>query len=782
MSEKNLAAQKLQSIPHAFLAYVQFINWFPRVRGDVTDKIPCNPYGHEIDAHNPANWVSAEVACASAFEVGFVFTKDDPFWFIDLDGALDPATSQWSPLANWVGQQVPGAAFEISHSGTGAHFFGTGSHILDPMHRCKRIGLGFEIYTWGRFVALTGKGMAGDAATDHGRALPPMLEALQLGGLREDVDDELIDDIPPDPAYTGPDDDAALVKMMLASVGGVKAMFQAKCHVKDLWEANAEALAKHFPPKAAGKAYDASDADAALMSHLSFWTGRDVGRMERLFKQSGLWREKYEARPSLLRRIIRLGARNKKVYDKPRAPVVPLHGIKAPGVGEAAAVAIEEITTGQFTALEQIELFKGCYYLEDRHAVMLPDGRIVGPMQFNAIYGGHEFQMQPNWAKPTRKAFDAFTENRMQKFGRARGACFRPSLPPGTLVKGYVNSWFPPEIDAVPGDVMPFIRHVERLLPDERDRRILLTYMCAVAQFPGHKFQWAPVVQGAEGNGKSLLIRALTEAVGFEYAHLPKAAELDEKFNAWMERCIFVGVEEIYIQDRRKTLEILKDAVTNDRIEIRGMQKEKRMADNFTNWFFCTNHRDAVPVNRDQRRYAIFYTAQQTNDDIVRDGMGEATGYFPVLYDWFKGGGKSHVAHWLRTTDISESEFNPVTVCQRAPKTSSSEDAIKESQGNIESEIIAAADDNQQGFRNDWLSSCALDNLMQTAGLPKVSNKKKSDIIKSLGYVKIGRCGKVIVQHPENGQPWIYRRNGKGGDSNEFLIDQGYHDALRASS
>ena len=41
-----------------------------------------------------------------------------------------------------------------------------------------------------------------------------------------------------------------------------------------------------------------SEADMALCSHLAFWTGRDAGRMDTMFRQSGLMREKWDRKQS----------------------------------------------------------------------------------------------------------------------------------------------------------------------------------------------------------------------------------------------------------------------------------------------------------------------------------------------------------------------------------------------------------------------------------------------------------------------------------------------------
>lgn len=772
MMTDNAVLNKLQAIPHGLEHYAQFINW--TLNGK--DKIPVNARGKEIDPHDSKNWMTAAQAAASAFNIGFVFSSLDPFFFIDIDHAI--AGSSWSDLAQWVFQWFPGAAFEVSQSGTGAHLFGMGAGVLPSDHRCKRKGLALEVYTNLRFVALTGINRAGSALVDFSATLPRFMTACDLDGVRGGRDEELAA-IARDPAYTGPGDDAELVRLMCGSTGSAAAMFKTRAHPRDLWTANADELAKVFPAQGRpdGAPFDRSAADAALMWHLAFWTGRDVPRMERLFQASALYRpEKYVGKGAYrMDKVLSLGLRNEKVYDRPSAAVVAMPGVPDMlGATSAAGGVAAPRQLRQLPLAAQRELFAGCVYVADRHRVMLSDGRLVRPEVFKALFGGHEFEMQADGAKPTRNAFEAFTENRQHQFPKVKSACFRPADPPGAIIRGSVNTWFPPDIDEAEGDISPFLTHLQRLFPVHRDQRIITAYMQACAQNPGVKFQWAPVVQGMEGNGKSLLIRVLARACGLEYSHLPKASEIDEKFNGWIEGNVFVGVEEIYVQDRRKTLDILKDAITNDRIEIRGMGAEKKMADNYTNWFFCTNHQEAIPTDKNQRRYSIFFTPQQFVEDLARDGMTGA--YFKKLYDWLNGGGYQAVTWWLRHTP-PDPEFNPAGDCQRAPATSSTAEAISASLGPIEQEILLAVEENVQGFRDDWLSSLALDALIQRKGLRNIANRTKSTIIKALGYEKMERCSKVVLE--EGGQPRLYRKNGKTGNTADFLIAQGYTSTLR---
>jgi hypothetical protein len=777
----NPVPPKMQAVPAGFEHYRQFINW--RLVPDhdkpgKNKKLPCDLYGNVINSHDPKYWLSAEEASRSEHGIAFVFSDRDPFWFLDLDHAWNGF--DWSELAKYCLSFFPGCAVEVSHSGHGLHLFGYGSHVLPVDHGCKNTAIGLELYTTGRFVALTGTSRTGSAWINFADRLPLFVSYANLKPREAPEAVEASDG--PDPRYTGPADDATLLSMMLGSVGSVRSLFGTKAHPRDLWEANTDALKLHFPQagRADGAGFDWSAADASLMSHLSFWTGRDTGRMVSLFEQSRLYRpDKYAGRGAYrVGLLVKQGLRNPGVYDKP-SPSAAVAPIAPSQLAPDAVSAGKPAARGARSTMElakQIEHFAGCVYVEASHSVMVPSGRLMTPTRFNAVYGGFSFQMQYDNGKPTTEAFRAFTENRMYAFPKVVDTCFRPDRAPCEIIDERINTWRTPVVDEAPGDITPFLNHVAKLVPNSNDRRILFAYMQSLARNHGVKFQWAPVIQGVQGNGKSLLLRVLYHAVTKAYSHLPKASQITEKYNSWIERRLFIGVEEIKVTDRREVLEDLKDAVTNDWVEVRGMQQEKRMTDNFTNWIFCTNYKDAIPVNRDERRYAIFYTAQQSVDDLKRDGMDEA--YFKRIYEWLKKeGGYQAIAYWLRHAPIEATEYDPAGLCQRAPVTSSTIEAITVSLGRVEQEILEAVEINQPGFRDDWISTGALTKFLKDRGVRDLSSRKMGEILKSLGYVKLFRSSRRIAEE-EGQQPNIYRRNGRNGTMVDFCAAQDYQKTL----
>jgi primase-polymerase (primpol)-like protein len=730
----------------------------PKPDGTGNDKVPVDTAGRAANAHDPKNWMTYQAAQAAAdrlgpsFGVAFDLTENDPWFFLDLDKCLDTATNQWKPEAVAIFQAFPGAWVEVSSSGTGLHIMGK-CRVADLQTKRNKWGGWLEFYTKSRFIAF-GKtgwskigGVEGDFDwTDTLRSWVP--DRQNLGDLPVGVD----------PRWTGPVDDEDLIAKMLASTPhGAGAIFSGKATATDLWNANVEVLARCYPAfSGVATDFDHSAADSALLAHLAFWTGRDMPRMDRLFRRSALMREKYRLRDDYRAESIQNAARLcRTVYDRP-----------APVAKAAPAVAPEVYLTIQ----EQIEHFKGCVYIRDVHRVMVEGGAMLKSEQFNAYFGGHIFQMQPDGTGPTKKAFEAFTENRAHKFPQALRPCFRPDLAPGLILNdGSVNTYYPPNVAMVPGDASPFTNLLAKLLPVQSDRDILLAYLAAVVQYPGVKFQWAPVLQGCEGNGKTAVFSTVAHAVGRAYTHSPKAEHLSSQFNGYVEGKIFILVEEVHMQGKREMLDVLKPLITNIEIEIEGKGVDKRMIENRSNWGFCTNHRDAVIKSKNDRRYSIFFTAQQAVEDLKRDGMSGS--YFPNLYSWLREGqGYAIVAHYLKTYPIPD-HLNPATSCHRAPETSSTTEAIKQSLGGAEVEIIEAANDNTRGFREGWVSSWALEELLRRKGF-RISRNRQSEILRDLGYAERGRSSRAILE--EDGKRPILYRNREGGEFSDYLKAQAY--------
>lgn len=715
-------------IPKGLLPYNQFINYD-------SDKRPYDPIRYIFPDHlHPENQLTAEEAVKRATHfglgVGFVFTDNDPFFFLDIDHAFN--NSKWSELSTSLCQYFTGCYCEVSMSGTGCHIMGS-STSHDP-HRCKNKENGLELYTKDRYVALTGCHAVGDVRVLANTQLEWLISNyFQPTETQQSVTWTTC----PVPEWNGPVDDSLLLKKMLASKSPA-AVFGGHASPADLWYCNTDILSTAYPHE--DNEFDLSSADAALIAHLMFWTGKDCNRAERLFSMSGLVRDKWIDRSDYRQRtILNAAARCQNVF-----------GQGAPAVAIAPQTVADNVTTigpslrspvFQFQPVDhQLEFFKGCVHVRDEDRILVPDGGLLNKSLFNTQFGGWVFAMDAIGDKTTTEAWKVFTTSQAIDFPKVMRTGFHPKESPGAVIRddiGHteVNVYVPAAVASAPGDVSRFTNHLEKLIPDENDRKILLAYMAAVVQHVGEKFFWCPLIQGTEGNGKSLIANCLRHAVSTRYTHEPRAKEIGEKYNSWMVGKLLIIVEEINVAGKFELMDVLKTLITAEHLEIRKMNTDQVMAKVCANFVMFSNFKDAVIKTADNRRNSVFYTAQQTRGDIVRDGMG--AGYFPELYKWLRSGGYAYVTHYLQNYIIPP-ELNPATgsggKCHRAPTTTSTAEAIRNSFGNVEQEIEAATEEGHAGFMGGWISSVKLSEMLDRKRLNK-SRRRRKDMLETMGYI-----------------------------------------------
>lgn len=413
-------------------------------------------------------------------------------------------------------------------------------------------------------------------------------------------------------------------------------------------------------------------------------------------------------------------------------------------------------------AHQAADVFKGCVYVESAAQILVPGGDLLDQQRFNNRFKRYGFMIDPGNTVKAKTPWDAFLSNQVFDFPYVQDQCFRPDLPPAHILENagrvYVNTWWPINTIRTEGDVTPFLTHLAKLLPDDHDREVLTSYLAAMIQYPGIKFRWAPVVQGTKGNGKTIISTCIEYALGMKYCHRPNAADISSKFTGWMANKLCVSVSEIATHDKREVLEFLKTLISDDLVEIQKKGNDQYTGENTANFLMFVNPKNAIPVDDDERRYAILFTAQQSAADIRRDGMGGD--YFPNLIKWMKAGGYAHIAHYLSTYPIPD-HLNPATECHRAPRTTSTSEAITASLGMLEQEILEAIECGEMGFRGGVVSSIMLAKRFEKRN---ASHNRLRDALHHLGYVKHPALpdGRVtqVVHMPDNGRPRLFVRAG----------------------
>ena len=190
--------------------------------------------------------------------------------------------------------KIPKAAIEISHSRKGAHNWCVyqGELPAKDITTVNIGGLKVELFLANKFIALGDQETAaGDAGTDYTAELLDLVAkyfrpkaATDTGGERDwNEGHELGWELP---------DDEELIRIALNFAPSAAAAFLDKVTFADLWTRNVAKLSVASPDDK--REFDESAADFALAGKLSWLTGNDCPRIERLMKQSALYRDKYE--------------------------------------------------------------------------------------------------------------------------------------------------------------------------------------------------------------------------------------------------------------------------------------------------------------------------------------------------------------------------------------------------------------------------------------------------------------------------------------------------------
>src|SRR5215211_3734864 len=250
----------------------QWLCWRFEERDGKPTKVPYDPStGEKAESTNPKTWTSYEKAVSECKKhgydgLGFVFTPEDDLCGVDLDKCLDPETGE---LEGWA-QKIIGeldSYTEISSSGTGVHILVRGE-LPTGRNRKGR----FEAYDRGRYFTVTGKHLAGSSQRIENRQ-----EELRAVVRRVFGDESTNGHTKPvaasRPVNNGLSDDEVIEKALAAANG---------TRFSRLWYGDTEEYGSH------------SEADLALCGMLAFWTGGDDARVDTLFRQSGLYREKWD--------------------------------------------------------------------------------------------------------------------------------------------------------------------------------------------------------------------------------------------------------------------------------------------------------------------------------------------------------------------------------------------------------------------------------------------------------------------------------------------------------
>jgi DNA-directed RNA polymerase subunit RPC12/RpoP len=269
-----------ENIPGELKELRQWVCYRLEERDGNFTKIPKNPNGGaNARINDPNTWNTYQLALERSARydgIEFMLSADDPYTFVDLDHCVDDQGT----IERWAQRIINDfdSYTEYSRSGHGIHIIVRGAK---PGKKCKNAKdyPQIEVYDHSRPIVMTGNlvpgtcGIIQPAANQinelyqylFGDTESPAQAQLPQSGSTPSVEE----------TTGGILSDSDIIKLACKSKSGNS--------FELLWNGN---LSEYNG--------DWSAADQALCNNLAFWTGKDPDRMDRLFRQSGLYRDKWD--------------------------------------------------------------------------------------------------------------------------------------------------------------------------------------------------------------------------------------------------------------------------------------------------------------------------------------------------------------------------------------------------------------------------------------------------------------------------------------------------------
>jgi len=247
------------NIPDELKSVPQWVVWRAGSRNGRITKVPYNARTHQnASSTDPKTWGSFEIALDALQSnrkyngIGFVLSPEDDFIGWDLDHCRDPETGQIEPWAQNIIDKLNSYS-EISPSGTGIRIFVKDVKLPSNGRKKGKI----EVYESGRYLTTTGH---------HVDKTPKCINSRKNESL------ELHKSVFNAEISTG--GDLQLLHASFHDKRGEK--------LKRLYEGDFS----DYPSQ--------SEADLAFCNHLAKKIGPDKERINDIFKQSGLYRPKWD--------------------------------------------------------------------------------------------------------------------------------------------------------------------------------------------------------------------------------------------------------------------------------------------------------------------------------------------------------------------------------------------------------------------------------------------------------------------------------------------------------
>lgn len=225
------------------------------------------------------------------------------------------------------------------------------------------------------------------------------------------------------------------------------------------------------------------------------------------------------------------------------------------------------------------------------------------------------------------------------------GMVFAPGeiLPPDIL-----NMWAGFAVEAIAGDVAPWLEVLAALVPGDADRHYVLHWLAWKIQHPGGVPDTVLVFKGAKGTGKNSLFEPIVSLFG-RHAMVADDPELIVgRFTGHLMSLAFAVLDEaVFVNDPRQ-MDRVKARITAKVMHFEAKGLEAISGVNRCAYVMLTNHAHVWQATTDERRAVVVEAGESLRGNLA---------FWQRYHVWCAGAGPSALLHYLQAVDLAG--FNP---------------------------------------------------------------------------------------------------------------------------
>jgi len=285
------------------------------------------------------------------------------------------------------------------------------------------------------------------------------------------------------------------------------------------------------------------------------------------------------------------------------------------------------------------------------------DGSVISKEVLNATH----LSTNPGGKNKPPRAFDVFHKNQ----GRiVKGRYWKPTNPSELInhiveMNGakYLNTWQGINCEPQEGDTQPWLDLIEYLIPDPKERDVVIDWLAHMVQNPHIKPNWQIIHLGDKRNGKDSMYQPMMLILSASAGEV-KHEDINGSFNGYMQGKKFLLFQEVHQPDNRQFVNDLKTIAADTgggEMMINPKYGKQHMQDNAVGFVAMSNHRVPMAIDENEGRYFCVASFIEPLEEW----------FYQNYHEWLSGGGYRSIYGFLLKRDLTH--FNCKVLPYKTP-------------------------------------------------------------------------------------------------------------------